>query len=84
MVCDKRAASDVYFSSGFEDDEDNGEVINQGSFFFFVLFFSLVARWTGGGTAQKGGSGVLTSTQKQTLVKLNVLRASGRRQNDNG
>lgn len=31
-VCDKHAQSLVYFSSSFEDDEDNGEVINRGSF----------------------------------------------------
>lgn len=29
------------------------------------------------GTAQKGRSGGLTSMQKQTLVKLNVLKAGG-------
>lgn len=31
-VCDKHAQSLVYFSSSFEDDEDNGEVMNRGSF----------------------------------------------------
>lgn len=66
------AASLVYFSWSFEDDEDNGEEINQGSFFCWWHRTAEASR-----TAQRGRSGGLTSMQKQTLVKLNVLKAGG-------
>lgn len=36
VVCDNHAQSLVYFSSTFEDEEDNGEVIHPGSFFLLV------------------------------------------------